>query len=32
LAPRWSDFDADAGTIAATGKLVRQRGVGMTRA
>ena len=31
LAPRWSDFDFDAGTIAATGKLVRQRGVGLTR-
>jgi integrase len=28
---RWSDFDADAGTIAVTGKLVRQRGVGLTR-
>jgi integrase len=31
LALRWSDFDADAGTIAVTGKLVRQRGVGLTR-
>lgn len=31
LALRWSDFDADAGTIAVTGKLVRQRGIGLTR-
>ena len=31
LALRWSDFDADAGTVAVTGKLVRQRGVGLTR-
>ncbi len=31
LALRWSDFDAGAGTIAVTGKLVRQRGVGLTR-
>jgi integrase len=31
LALRWSDFDADVGTIAVTGKLVRQRGVGLTR-
>jgi integrase len=31
LALRWSDFDADAGTIAVTGKLVRQRRIGLTR-
>jgi integrase len=31
LALRWSDFDADAATIVVTGKLVRQRGVGLTR-
>jgi integrase len=31
LALRWSDFDADTGTIAVTGKLVRERGVGLTR-
>jgi integrase len=31
LALRWSDFDADAGTIAVNGKLVRQRGIGLTR-
>ena len=31
LALRWSDFDADAGTVAVTGKLVRQRGVGLAR-
>jgi hypothetical protein len=30
LALRWSDFDPDAGTITVTGKLVRQRGVGLT--
>lgn len=31
LALRWSDFDAKAGTIAVTGKLVRQHGVGLSR-
>jgi integrase len=31
LALRWSDFDADAGTIAVTGKVVRQSGIGLTR-
>ena len=31
LALRWSDFDADADTIAVPGKLVRERGVGLTR-
>ena len=31
LALRWSDFDADAGTIAIAGKVVRQRGIGLTR-
>lgn len=31
LALRWSDFDADAGTIAVAGKVVRQRGIGLTR-
>lgn len=31
LALRWSDFDACAGTIAIAGKVVRQRGIGLTR-
>ena len=31
LALRWSDFDAEAGTVAVTGKVVRQRGVGLVR-
>ncbi|MGB8389185.1 site-specific integrase [Mycobacterium sp.] len=31
LALRWSDFDADSGTIAVTGKVVRQSGIGLTR-
>jgi len=31
LALRWSDFDAEAGAIAVTGELVRQRGAGLTR-
>jgi integrase len=31
LALRWNDSDADAGTIAVAGKLVRQLGVGLTR-
>jgi integrase len=31
LALRWSDFDVAAGTIAVTGKVVRQRGKGLVR-
>ena len=31
LGLRWSDFDADAGTIAVTGKVVRERGKGLVR-
>ena len=31
LALRWIDFDAEAGTVAVTGKVVRQRGVGLVR-
>lgn len=31
VALRWSDFDTDAGTIAVTSKVVRQRGIGLTR-
>jgi integrase len=31
LALRWSDFDADAATIAVTGKVVRERGKGLVR-
>jgi len=31
LALRWRDFDADACTIAVTGKVVRQRGKGLVR-
>ena len=31
LALRWADFDAEAGTVAVTGKVVRQRGVGLAR-
>ena len=31
LALRWSDFDAAAGTVAVTGKVVRQSGVGLRR-
>jgi integrase len=28
---RWSDFDADAGTITVTGKVVRESGKGLVR-
>ncbi|WP_431240776.1 site-specific integrase [Mycolicibacterium aichiense] len=31
LALRWVDFDADAGTVAVTGKVVRKRGGGLVR-
>jgi integrase len=31
LALRWSDFDAEAGTIAVTGKVVRERAKGLKR-
>jgi integrase len=31
LALRWSDFDADAGTVTVTGKLVRVTGKGLAR-
>jgi integrase len=31
LALRWSDFDADAGTLTVTGKLVRATGKGLVR-
>ncbi|MBV9638998.1 MAG: site-specific integrase [Mycobacteriaceae bacterium] len=31
LGLRWSDFDADAGTISVCGKVVRQRGKGLVR-
>ena len=31
LVQRWSDFDVEAGTVAVTGKVVRQRGVGLVR-
>ena len=31
LALRWIDFDAEAGSVAVTGKVVRQRGVGLVR-
>ena len=31
LALRWSDFDAEAGTVAVTGKVVRQSGKGLRR-
>ena len=31
LALRWIDFDAEAGIVAVTGKVVRQRGVGLVR-
>jgi integrase len=31
LGLRWVDFDADAGTIAVTGKVVRKRGGGLVR-
>jgi integrase len=31
LALCWCDFDAEAGAVAVTGKVVRQRGVGLVR-
>jgi integrase len=31
LGLRWTDFDADAGTVTVTGKLVRATGHGLTR-
>jgi integrase len=31
LGLRWTDFDADAGTVTVTGKLVRATGYGLTR-